>query len=368
MQLANAILHKDRLILSGEWTSAGIDHYLHKQLSILPIPTYPIIIDVTKIEKLDTGGALLLLEMQQQLIDAGAKISAWYLPQHLQRWMALVSRTDTQKHKKKSQQSSYPYRVGRHSVNVLKEILVWLSFVGEIIISFVRVLFQPHRLKWGYFLKTLQNNGVNALPIIGFLSLLIGVVLTYQIGLQLKSYGANIYIVNLLGIAVLREFGPLITAIIMVGRTGSAFTAELGLMTANQEIDALKTLGISPVESLVLPKVLGLVFAMPLLVVWADIFGILGGMFMSNIALDINYYTFLQQFPQSVCLLSFVIGLIKAPVFAVIIAAMGCYHGLRVSGSAASVGMRTTKSVVIAISLIIIADAFFSVLLSTLKL
>jgi len=188
--------------------------------------------------------------------------------------------------------------------------------------------------------------------------------LTYQIGIQLEFYGANIYIVGFLGIAILREFGPLLAAIILAGRTSSSYTAQLGLMKANEEIDALKTMGIAPLELLIFPRIIGLIIVMPLLTVWSDIFGLLGGMLMSNATLGVSIRAFLEQFPQDVTLSSFVIGIGKAPVFAMIIAAVGCYHGLRVAGSATSIGEHTTKSVVLAIFLIIIADAIFSIIFS----
>ncbi len=216
--------------------------------------------------------------------------------------------------------------------------------------------------------SVIYRNGYLALPIIGLLSFMIGVVITYQMGLQLKNYGANIYIVDLLGISVLREFGPLLTAIMIAGRTGSSYTAQLGMMKLNQEIDALDTMGITPAELLLLPRIAGLVIALPLLTIWSDIFGVMGGMVMSNNMLSITWHDFLHRFPNVVPLRALLIGLGKAPVFALIIASIGCYQGVRVEGSADSVGQNTTRSVVMAIFFIIVADAIFSVVFSKLKL
>ncbi len=258
--------------------------------------------------------------------------------------------------------------IGKFSVIHLKNIRDWFAFIGQIGISSLTQLRHPSRIRWKYFFNVIDKNGFRALPIIGFLSFLIGVVLSYQIGVELQAYGANIFIIELIGISILREFGPLITAIIIAGRTGSAYTAQLGLMNVKEEIDALRTMGHSPIELLVLPRVFGLIVIMPLVIVWADIFGVLGGMFMSKHAFEITYTTFLHQFPEDVSLTSFMIGMGKAPVFAAIIATVGCFHGFGVRGSSESIGSQTTKSVVIAIFLIIIADAAFSIVFSWLNI
>jgi phospholipid/cholesterol/gamma-HCH transport system permease protein len=214
----------------------------------------------------------------------------------------------------------------------------------------------------------IYRNGYQALPIIFLLSFMIGVILAYQMGLQLKNYGANIYIVDLLGLSILREFGPLITAIMVAGRTGSAFTAQLGIMKVNQEIDALNTMGVTPAELLILPRIAGLLITLPLLTIWSDISAVVGGMVMSNNILNITWYDFLQRFPIVIPLKTLIIGLGKAPVFALIIASIGCFQGVRVKGSADSVGLNTTRSVVLSIFFIIVADAIFSVVFNKLKL
>jgi phospholipid/cholesterol/gamma-HCH transport system permease protein len=187
-------------------------------------------------------------------------------------------------------------------------------------------------------------------------------------GLQLETYGANIFIAYLSGMAIFREFSPLITAIIVAGRTGSAFTAQIGSMKVNEEVDALLTMGLSPTELLVMPKVLGLLLVFPLLIFWSDVFSILGAMIMSKFMLDISFYDFLQRLRDSVGLKQMMLGLYKAPAFALLIALVGCFQGFRVEGSADSIGSQTTKSVVQSLFLIIIADAIFSIIYSWLKL
>jgi phospholipid/cholesterol/gamma-HCH transport system permease protein len=197
---------------------------------------------------------------------------------------------------------------------------------------------------------------------------MIGIVIAYQMGNQLRNYGANIFIVNLLGLSILREFGPLITAIMVAGRTGSAFTAQLGMMKINQEVDALNTMGVTPAQLLLLPRLIGLLIVLPLLTVWADIFGTIGGMVMANSLLGVTSHDFLQRFQHEIPLRALLIGLYKTPVFALLIGSIGCFQGMQVRDTADSVGKNTTKSVVLAIFFIIIVDAIFSVIFSKLKL
>ncbi|OAD19402.1 ABC transporter, permease protein [Candidatus Thiomargarita nelsonii] len=194
------------------------------------------------------------------------------------------------------------------------------------------------------------------------LAFLTGVVLAYQGGSQLSQYGANIFIVDLVGITLLRELAPLLTAIIVAGRSGAAYTAQIGTMRVTDEIDALRTLGIAPMELLVLPKLLALIILMPLLSAFADIVGILGGMLIANFSFGVSVTDFLDRLPEAVSLTNYLVGIGKAPVFAAIIALVGCYQGFQVSGGADSVGKQVTVSVVHAIFLVIVVDALFSIL------
>jgi phospholipid/cholesterol/gamma-HCH transport system permease protein len=212
----------------------------------------------------------------------------------------------------------------------------------------------------------MERTGVSALPIVGLLSFLIGVVITYQGADQLRRFGAEIFTVNLLGIGILRELGVLLTAIIVAGRSGSAFTAEIGAMEVNEEIDAMRTLGLDPVEVLVLPRLLGLVFTLPLLTAYADFMALVGGSLMSWSSLGIPPPVFVRQLQQAIGEWTFWVGILKAPFFAATIALVGCHAGLQVSRSAESVGRLTTLSVVRSIFLVIIIDAAFSILYSRL--
>jgi len=242
-----------------------------------------------------------------------------------------------------------------------------LGFTGLVTVTLLRLLRRPRRLRLVATLVQMERVGLDAMPIVGLLSFLIGVVMAYQGADQLRRFGAEIYTVNLLGISILRELGVLLSAIIIAGRSGSAFTAQIGTMQVNEEIDALRTLGLDPVEVLVLPRLLGLALTLPLLVFFADFMGILGGALMSWLVLDINIPNFLTQLQSAVTTTTLWVGVVKAPFFAAIIALVGCYEGLNVTRSAESVGRLTTQSVVESIFFVIVTDAAFSIVFSLLK-
>jgi phospholipid/cholesterol/gamma-HCH transport system permease protein len=241
-----------------------------------------------------------------------------------------------------------------------------LSFFGLLTITALRVVRQPRRFRFIAFISHIQRTGVTALPIVGLLSFLIGIVLAYQGAQQLRYYGAEIFTVNLLGVGYLRELGVLMTAIIVAGRSGSAFTAEIGTMRVNEEVDAMTTIGLDPMEVLVLPRVGALVVALPLLTFYANMAGLVGGAFICDAALGIPLPLFLQQLRTAIVGWTFWLGILKAPFFALCIALIGCREGLRVGRSAESVGRLTTLSVVEAIFLVIVIDAVFSVIFSQL--
>jgi phospholipid/cholesterol/gamma-HCH transport system permease protein len=214
--------------------------------------------------------------------------------------------------------------------------------------------------------RHLEETGLDALPIVGLISMLVGLVLAYQGVDQLRPFGAEIYMVNLVGVATLREMGILLTAIVVAGRSGSAFTAEIGTMKVNEEVDALSTLGLDPVEILVLPRLIALLITLPLLAFFADIMSLVGGAIGGLLLIDLTLPQFLDQLSIAVTPTMFWVGVVKAPVFAFVISMVGCFEGLRVTGSAESVGRQTTKAVVESIFLVIVLDALFSILFSVL--
>jgi phospholipid/cholesterol/gamma-HCH transport system permease protein len=258
--------------------------------------------------------------------------------------------------------------LGRAALERLTQPLALLGFVGESAVTFAGCVRHPQRIRWRPILFNLRSAGFDALPIVGLLSLLLGVVVAYQGANQLRQYGANILVADLIGLSMLREFAPLITAIIIAGRSGSAYAAQIGTMMVTEEIDAMRTVGIVPQELLVLPKVVALVIAMPLLTVFADVLGVLGGMMMARLQLGVGYGEFMDRLVRAVSVTDYLIGVLKAPVFAAIIVMVGCFQGFRTQGGADSVGRQTTRSVVQSIFLVIVADALFSVAFSALDL
>jgi phospholipid/cholesterol/gamma-HCH transport system permease protein len=265
--------------------------------------------------------------------------------------------------------------LGRRAVAGCEQALALCSFIGESALLFGAALIPkrgsvvgPVRWRWRPVWRAVQIDGFEALPIIGLTAFLLGIVVAYQGAGQLRLYGASIFVVDLVGLSILREFSPLITAIIVAGRSGSAYAAQIGTMAVTEEIDALRTLGIEPIELLVLPKILALLLVLPLLTVFADLAGVAGGMLMARLQLNIGAVEFVDRFALAVDLAAFLLGVGKALVFALIIVVIGCFQGFRTHGVTDSVGRQTTRSVVQAIFLVIVADALFSVVFSLLEL
>ena len=259
-------------------------------------------------------------------------------------------------------------RIGRSAEAAGAQALALLGFVGESALAFVSWFAHPTRIRWRPILYNIRSAGFDALPIVGLLSFLLGIVVAYQAADQLRRFGANIFVADLVGLSMLREFAPLMTAIIIAGRSGSAYAAQIGTMAVTEEIDALRTIGIAPLELLVLPKIIALVIALPLLTVFADLVGVFGGMVMAQAQLGVGFGDFLDRFSKAVSVTDYLVGIGKAPVFAAIIAVVGCFQGFRTKGGADSVGRQTTRSVVQAIFLVIVADALFSIAFSVLGL
>ncbi|HLB42135.1 MAG TPA: MlaE family lipid ABC transporter permease subunit [Gammaproteobacteria bacterium] len=358
-----------QLICQGDWDLAHFSHLKHL-LANIPWPsTGKVMVDGSAIKKMDSAGAWLLVSKQINLKERGVDIQLQNFSENQQTLLNIIQtklkdKTDLPN----IQILSSLAALGQNTLQRLNQFYTYLGFVGGLYIETLRIIRNPVRWRVESIATVIYRNGYQALPIIALLSFMIGVVITYQLGLQLRSYGANIYIIDLLGLSIFREFSPLLTAIMVAGRTGSSFTAQLGMMTINQEIDALDTMGVTPGELLILPRMIGLVISLPLLTMWADVFGVVGGMVMANNMLGITWHDFLARFPNVIPLRSFIIGIGKAPVFALIIASIGCFHGMSVERNADSVGRNTTRSVVLAIFFIIVVDAIFSIIFSELKL
>ena len=350
----------------GDWTLAGIKQ-LHQQLESSGWPIATIIIDGSAIRIMDTAGAWLLFRTYHNGKQSGQSFVLQGFKKENADLLELITHyATTQQPTSTSPSITLLEKIGRETYHQFVQLIDFLAFIGETFIVLLRSLLSPSQLRWAALFTNLHSAGLSALPIIGLMAFLMGVVLAYQGGTQLSTYGANIFIVDLVGITLLRELAPLLTAILVAGRSGSAYTAQIGTMRVTQEIDALQTLGIAPLELLVIPKLLALIILMPLLSAFADVLGVLGGMLIAKVSLGVNVTDFLERFPQAVSLTHYLIGIGKAPVFAAVIAIVGCYQGFQVKGGAEVVGQRVTTSVVQAIFLVIIVDAVFSILFNLL--
>lgn len=353
---------------TGAWIVQSIAQLEQRLEVVSGLVEKDLVIDGAAITVLDTSGAWLLHRTIRELERRGQHVTITGLRPEFSALMQLIESSAIAPETSPPSAANWLLRTGQHSWLTLLGVYGMLSFVGECSIILLRSLIQPRRIRWRPILHNLQTAGFEALPIVGLLSFLMGFVIAYQGADQLQRFGANIFIADLVGLSMLRELSPLLTAIIVAGRSGSAYAAQIGTMKVTEEIDALRTIGVGPIELLVLPKMLALIIALPLLTVFADMTGVLGGMLMARSKLDVSFDVFLDRLGDAVSLSSFLTGVFKAPVFAAIIALVGCHQGFQVGGSADSVGRQTTVSVVQSIFLVILADALFSVVFNWLKI
>ncbi|SDU37856.1 phospholipid/cholesterol/gamma-HCH transport system permease protein [Pseudomonas pohangensis] len=360
------LLHFDanHLRISGDWT---LPHYaqLEQQLAAIALPVSNAqTLDLSQLQALDTAGANLLVRLlgcprARDLINQPDSLPAARLALLETVVSALEQDQPALATKPRQTPVEMLAELGAGTQRFGGEVLELLAFVGLILDTLVRSLLHPRRWRVTSLVAQMQNTGLNALPIVALLTFLVGCVVAFLGATVLERFGASIYTVALVALAFLREFGVLLTAILLAGRTASAFTAQIGSMKVNEEIDAIRTLGLNPVELLVLPRVLALLVTLPLLTFIAMLCGIFGGAVVCLLALDISptlFLSILHDIPAR----HFWVGIGKAPVYAFLIAAIGCLEGFRVSGSAASVGEHTTSSVVQSIFVVIVLDALFA--------
>ena len=326
-------------------------------------------IDIAAVEAMDTAGAWLVYRAVKGLREQGLAVELAGSGAATASLIDTVARHDVgcpPAPPGEGALAALVLRIGRATVFMGREARDLVNFLGLTVIVFLRLALRPWRIRGTALVSHMESAGLNALPIVGLISFLIGVVLAYQGADQLARFGAQIFTVNLVAVGVLREMGILLTAIMVAGRSGSAFTAQIGTMTVNEEVDAMRIIGLDPMEVLVLPRVIALVLVMPLLTFYADIMGLLGGAVMTTTVLDISFTRFARQVSEAVTLWSLWFGILKAPIFGFIIAMIGCYEGLKVSRSAESVGRQTTRAVVESVFLVIVLDALFSIMFSIL--
>jgi phospholipid/cholesterol/gamma-HCH transport system permease protein len=360
------------LAAAGDWL-VGAAADLDRRLRALDVPKdRQVTLDLAGIDRLDTAGAWLLLRTEHDLTARGNTVEMRNLRPNFE---PLIDQVRTAgfvapaRHPRPAHHTvaGFIARIGEISLGLLARAYSILGFFGVVCLTALRLGRHPRRLNMTSIVAHMEQTGVNALPIVSLLTFLIGVVIAYQGADYLRFYGLESYTVQLTGASILRELGVLLTAIILAGRSGSAFTAQIGTMRVNEEIDAMRTIGLNPVEVLVLPRLFGLVLTLPMLTLCANFMGVFGGGLMAWSQLGIGIPQFLTQL-STIAPWSFWIGMIKSPFFAVVIALIGCYEGFQVSGSAESVGRLTTLSVVEAIFLVIVIDAGFSIFFSALQI
>ncbi|MDE1173619.1 MAG: ABC transporter permease [Parvibaculaceae bacterium] len=358
-----------RLTVKGNWS---LDHILPlddglRSLVKKPPETRKVVIDLGDVSRLDTAGAWLLFRTASGLAEQEIEVSYENVNDRVKAIYDQVSGGDPLDFSQKRQPPIYiqvAARMGDAVIAAGREFIGGLAFFGEVLITLGRAIRSPGRLRLTPLIHHMEMAGFDALPLVCLLTFLVGAVLAQQGATQLTQFGAQVFTVNLVAIAFLREVGVLLTAIIVAGRSGSAFTAEIGSMKTREEIDAMRTLGLDPMEMLVLPRVLALVFTLPMLTFAASMMGLLGGAFVSVFMLDMTPAAYLSRVKDVTGFWTFMVGILKAPFMALVISLIGCRSGLSVTGSAESVGQETTRSVVRSIFMVIVLDALFAMFFS----
>lgn len=342
------------LCLHGRWTlrfAAAIEQELQRA------PPGIVVIDARGCERLDTLGVLQLLRHAEQ---HGLTLADFLFRDDQQPLVEAIEdvRDDRPELVREYGVRAALERLGRAVAGAGAEVTALASFFGEVQVKLLRLFKQPHRFRLTATIHHMEQIGLDAVPLVALLSFMVGAVIAFLGAMVLADFGATIYVVELVDAAFLREFGVLMTAILLAGRTASAFTAQIGMMVNREEVDAIRVLGMDPVDLLVLPRVLALLAMLPLLTFVSMMAGLLGGMAVGAFSLDIPSVAYLARMHETLEVRHFVVGMAKAPAFAMVIGLIGCLQGLQVKGTAQSLGERTTSSVVQAISLVIVLDAF----------
>jgi len=352
-------------LLKGRWTIesiSAVEEALQKLSSQAQPPQF---LDGQELEIMDMTAAWLLYKKINECSDSGIALELRNLDTgNFRIFDALPKSSPAPLHE--NNLIDHLARLGRSVVSLRIDTISSLDFLGRSFLALLHGLLHPRQLRMRSIAHHLHATGVQAIPIVALIALLISIVLAYQGATQLQRFGASIYTIDLVAISVLREMGVLLTSIIVAGRSGSAFAAEIGFMKSNEEVDALNTMGLDPYEILVLPRILALVIGLPLLTLLADLTGLAGAALLSIVTLDVSLPQYLDRVKDTVEMHTFWVGIVKAPVFAAIIALIGTYRGMQATGSAESVGRLTTQAVVQSIFLVIAADALFSIVFSKL--
>ena len=348
---------RPQLHLSGAWTLA---HTAEMARVLDGLPPAVATIDARQVEALDSAGVLQLLHLANRLALPG---DALLVADHHRSLLEAIEEVVDERPAtvRDFGVAAALDRLGRKVHGAVQDGVHLIGFLGENLVKLARLVHHPRRFRLTATVAHMEQVGLDAVPLVALLSFLVGAVVAFLGSTILRDFGAEIFVVELVNIAFLREFGVLLTAIVLAGRTASAFTAQIGAMKSHEEIDALRALGLDVIDLLILPRVIALLVMLPLLAFIAMLAGLAGGVFVSAFALDIPPQMYLSRTQDTLAVRHLLVGLGKAPVFALVIALVGCLEGLKVTGTAQSVGERTTASVVQAISLVIVIDAFAAI-------
>ena len=348
-----------RLSLRGDWTFSEVAAIRTALLTVAPVSA-EIVVDAQAADHLDVTAAWLVFKRVQVWQAQGKTVRFEHFPNEYLSYF-----TEASVDKPPNRQGvlhTFIAKFGQRATNLFMTLHSFTTFFGHSLVGLVVALASPLTFRFRSVFHHIFATGISAVPIVALIACLISIVITYQGGGQLRDLGAEMYTVDMVAISVLRELGVLLTAIMVAGRSGSAFAAEIGLMKTNQEVDALRVMGGDPFLILVVPRLVALVIALPLLTILADIMALAAAALVSSAILDISLSQFYSRVELGVDFRTFAAGLIKAPFFAVVIALIGCWQGMRVTGSSESLGEHTTKAVVDSIFLVLLLDALFSVL------
>jgi phospholipid/cholesterol/gamma-HCH transport system permease protein len=359
--------NRARVILSGPLRIGLLEelesalHLNKKRLS-----SKAIIWDLGAITSLDTAAAMLIIGFSKEMEAEGCTTSIEEVSREFSGMLAMVESRAHFDTRFETPQISMLEEAGKRSLERLLLLNNFLAFFGQLSATFRLYLRSLTYIRWREIAFETNESAIKALPIIALTTFLIGVVVAYQSAVQLKIYGANIFIVDMLGISIMRELAPMLTAIVVAGRSGSAYAAQIGVMKITEELDAMRTMGFDPYAFLVLPRVIALIVMMPILIFFSDIMGIIGGMAIANTELGLTPQLFMARFVEVIDIKHFWVGIVKGPFFAVLIATIGIFRGMMVQNDTQSIGFNTTKSVVESIFAVIICDALFSIIFTEL--
>lgn len=351
------------LFLAGRLDSATTGKIWRRAVEIVERARgSPVVLDASGVEYCDGSGIGLLFELSNRQRGIGGSFEIRGLRPEFQELLdAWVPEEVANLAAERAVRSTnVAEEVGRGVVAVLNDMRILLSFVGELVVALSKAVFHPRSIRWPDVVQVAEKAGVNGLPIVMLISFLMGLIMAFQAAIPLGQFGAELFVANLVALAMLRELGPLMTAILLAGRSGSAFAAELGTMKVREEIDALKTMGLEPVRFLVVPRVVAAVLMTPLLTIFANLLGLMGGSVVF-LSLGFPLITFFHQVQWQVTYVDLLGGLAKSFVFGILVAAIGCLRGLQTKIGASAVGESTTRAVVSGIILIVVTDGIFSV-------